>query len=291
MWCLENEELVASTPMARRLLWRLVAVANRLDPSRPTTVAGQFAKTDSDGGEAAQLREERPDALVMATEDASFISSRGEYEDQPDRGLCSSLDTGGFLERMARAHAGGVDPGTVGGMFGDHGRLTSTWKHLQEHPYLGGAFVWTGFDYRGEAVPYGWPAVNSAFGMMDLCGYPKDVYHYWRSRWSDEPVVHVLPHWNWPDRVGDEIPVHVYTNADAVELLLNGESLGVTPVDETGVLRTSVAHQPGRLDARAVRGAEVVATSFRETTGPPAAVVLTSADDTCRADGRDVVLV
>ncbi len=304
MWCLENEELIAPTAMARRLLRRLVAVANRLDPTRPTTVAGQFAKADPaymsipqvagfnyDSGDAARLREERPDVLVMATEDASFISSRGEYDDQPDRGLCSSLDTGGFLERMARARAGDVDAGTVGGMFGEHGRLTSTWSHMHEHPYLGGAFVWSGFDYRGEAVPYGWPAVNSAFGMMDLCGFPKDVYHYWRSRWSAEPVVHVLPHWNWPERIGDEIAVHVYTNADAVELLVNGESLGVTPVDGTGVLRTSVTYQPGRLDVRALRESEVVATTFRETTGPPSALALTTADDTCRADGRDVVLV
>ena len=304
MWCLENEELVAPTAMARRLLRRLVAVANRVDPTRPTTVAGQFAKADAaymsipqvagfnyDSGDAGRLRDLRPDVVAMATEDASFISSRGEYDDQPDRGLCSSLDTGGFLERMARARAGGVDAGSVGGMFGDHGRLTWTWSHLQEHPYLGGAFVWTGFDYRGEAVPYGWPAVNSAFGLMDLCGFPKDVYHYWRSRWSAEPVVHVLPHWNWPERVGEEIPVHVYTNADAVELILNDVSLGVTPVDETGVLRTSVVYQPGSLAARALRGTEVVATTFRETTGAPVAVVLTAVDDTCRADDHDVVLV
>ncbi|MHB8467312.1 MAG: sugar-binding domain-containing protein [Acidimicrobiales bacterium] len=303
MWALENEELVAQTAVGRRLLHRLVAVAAHLDPTRPSTIAGQFAKDDPDymsiapvagfnydKGSAARFRDRHPGHPVLATEDASFISTRGVYEDLPDLGLCSSHDIGSFVERMATAKDATMDAGTVGGAT-SHGRLTSTWEHLREHPYLGGAFLWTGFDYRGECVPFGWPAVNSSFGLMDMCGFPKDVAHYWRSRWSTDPVVHLLPHWNWEGREGVEITVAVYTNCDSIELVLNGRSLRTHEIDERGVLATTVAYEPGVLAARASRDGRVVAETQRATTGPPTAVVLAAADCTYRAGGRDVVVV
>ena len=302
MWCLENEELVAQTMTGRRLLRRLVADAEHLDPTRPSTVAGQFAKDDPDymsispvagfnydNGSSARFLDQHPGHPVMATEDASFVSTRGVYEDQPDLGLCSSYDVGSFVERMARANGVEMDVGTVGGAT-SHGRLTSTWEHLRSHPYLGGVFLWTGFDYRGECVPFGWPAVNSSFGLLDLCGYPKDVAHYWRSRWSTDPVVHLLPHWNWAGREGADVDVVVYTNCDSVELLLNGRSLGTHEVDDRGVFTSAVAYEAGVLVARASRDGQVVAEAERVTTGPPVAVVLAVDYATYQAGGRDVVL-
>ncbi len=305
MWCLENEELIATTPMARRLARRLVDMAHHLDPTRLTTIAGQFAKDDPrymsipdvagfnyDRGNACAYRAVHPGAPVMATEDASFVSTCGVYEDQPDLGLCSSHDTGSFIERMAAANGVGLGAGTAGGALAtEFGHLTSTWLNLLEHPYLGGVFVWTGFDYRGECVPFGWPAVTSSFGLMDLCGFPKDISHYWRSRWTDAPVLHLLPHWNWEGREGAPILVEAYTNCEAVELSLNGRSLGTSAVERDGVIHWTVGYEPGMLEARASRNGNVVASAVRETTGAPSAIELDADEPTCCAGGRDVVIV
>ena len=216
----------------------------------------------------------------------------GVYEDQPDLGLCSSHDTGSFIERMAAANGVGLGAGTAGGALAtEFGHLTSTWLNLLEHPYLGGVFVWTGFDYRGECVPFGWPAVTSSFGLMDLCGFPKDISHYWRSRWTDAPVLHLLPHWNWEGREGAPILVEAYTNCEAVELSLNGRSLGTSAVERDGVIHWTVGYEPGMLEARASRNGNVVASAVRETTGAPSAIELDADEPTCCAGGRDVVIV
>ena len=91
---------------------------------------------------------------------------------------------------------------------------------------MAGGFAWTGFDYRGEPTPYGWPSINSQFGIVDMCGFPKDNFYYYKAWWGKDPVVHVFPHWNWTGREGDEISVWVYSNLDEVELFVNGKSAG-----------------------------------------------------------------
>jgi beta-galactosidase len=100
------------------------------------------------------------------------------------------------------------------------------WVPAAENAYWLGGFVWTGFDYRGEPTPYKWPNINSHFGIMDMCGFPKNIYYYYQSWWTDKDVLHISPHWNWPDKKGQPIDVWVNTNADNVELFLNGKSLG-----------------------------------------------------------------
>ena len=304
MWSLQNEEMIEGSPMARRLLRRLVDVAHRLDPTRPTTIATGFAKGDAeylsipdvagfnyDGGASGGYRAARPGAPVMATEDSSYMSTRGVYADDVDRGFTSSYDEGGFLARAARAGGVVVDTGALGGALGtESSELASTETNRAAHPYLGGVFVWTGFDYRGECAPFGWPAVNAPYGMLDFCGFPKDVAYYWRSRWSEEPVVHVFPHWNWDELDGQVLRVVTYSNGDEVEILVNGNRVVTEKVPPTGIVTSAVTYEPGRIEVRGYRDGAVVVTCTRETTGAPVALRLSTDDHTCRAGGHDVVV-
>ena len=110
-----------------------------------------------------------------------------------------------------------------------------------------GGFVWTGFDYRGEPTPYNWPNINSHFGVMDVCGFPKNISYYYKSWWSDFDVLHISPHWNWSGKEGQPIDVWVNSNADNVELFLNGKSLGKKDMPRNSHLQWSVNYEPGNV--------------------------------------------
>src|SRR5581483_4836874 len=109
---------------------------------------------------------------------------------------------------------------------------------------------WTAFDYRGEPIPYKWPCTASHFGVMDLCGFPKDLYYYYKSWWSNEPVLHLFPHWNWQGREGEEIDVRCFTNCNEVELLLNHRSHGRKTVENNSHVAWKVKYEPGILEVR-----------------------------------------
>jgi beta-galactosidase len=184
-------------------------------------------------------------------------------------------------------------------------------------PQVLGEFVWTGFDYIGEPTPFfegrdpaDWPARSSYFGMVDLAGFAKDRYYLYQSQWTTQPMVHVLPHWNWEGREGQPIPVMAYTNADEVELFLNGKSLGrkkrfsepveipvgpnVSPDRKFLTkyrLEWQVPYQPGELKAIAYRGDKQVATDERRTAGAAARVVLSPDRATIRKDGEDLSFI
>ena len=111
---------------------------------------------------------------------------------------------------------------------------------------MSGGFVWTGFDYRGEPTPYGWPSINSQFGIVDMCGYPKDNYYYYQAWWGRNPVLQLFPHWNWEQRNGETIRVWVHSNLEEVELFLNGRSLGSQRVQPLTHLEWQVQYEPGR---------------------------------------------
>ncbi|HVZ25272.1 MAG TPA: DUF4982 domain-containing protein, partial [Sediminibacterium sp.] len=153
-----------------------------------------------------------------------------------------------------------------------------------------GGFAWTGFDYRGEPTPYSWPNVNSHFGIMDVCGFPKTVYYYYQSWWTDKDVLHIAPHWNWQGEEGKEKLVWVNTNADDVELFLNGKSLGKKTRPRNGHLSWQVRYEPGILEAVAVKNNRIIKARI-ETTGAPYQVVLTSSKTKLRADEEDATVV
>lgn len=165
---------------------------------------------------------------------------------------------------------------------------------MRNAPWMAGEFVWTGFDYIGEPTPFDWPNRSSSFGIVDINGFPKDRFYLYQSQWRSEPMVHLLPHWNWPAAfTGKPIPVWAYTNADSVELFLNGRSQGVR--GWKGVvehhLTWQVPYAPGTLRAVAMRGGKVVADDRVETTGVPARLELQVDRPAIRADGQDLAFV
>ena len=163
---------------------------------------------------------------------------------------------------------------------------------MRKAPWMAGEFVWTGFDYIGEPTPFSWPNRSSSFGIVDLAGFPKDRYYLYQSQWTSKPMVHLLPHWNWPDEFkGKNIPVWAYTNAESVELFLNDKSLGERTW--TGVndlhLTWQVPYQPGTLRAVAKKAGKIVAQDRVETAGPATKIELAADRSTINAGPQDLL--
>jgi beta-galactosidase len=150
--------------------------------------------------------------------------------------------------------------------------------------------VWTGFDYRGEPTPYGWPDINSNFGIMDVCGFPKNNFYYYQSWWTDEDILHLFPQWDWKGKEGQPIDLWCFSNCDSVELFLNGKNLGRKITERNSHLEWRVNYEPGILEAHGWRNGKMLATKV-ETTGGPAAIQLTPDHSTIFADGEDVSVV
>lgn len=165
------------------------------------------------------------------------------------------------------------------------------WKYYAARPYLAGMFIWTGFDYRGEPTPFGWPSVYSYFGMLDACGFPKDDVWYLKSWWTNKDVVHILPHWNWKGKEGQNIPVWVYSNSDEVELFQNKKSLGKKIMPRNGHLEWYVAYKPGKLVAIGYKAGKKVADDIVQTTDKPAALLATADRSVIKANKADVSVI
>src|SRR6266700_4529146 len=165
------------------------------------------------------------------------------------------------------------------------------WTFYGTREWMAGGFAWTGFDYRGEPTPYGWPSINSQFGIVDMCGFPKDNYFYYKAWWGDEPVLHLFPHWNWDEREGEIVRVWVHSNLDEVELFLNGTGQGSQKVQPLTHLEWKVKYEPGLLEARGSKNGQVVLTEKRETTGKPESIKLTADRTTIDGDGQDIAIV
>lgn len=166
-----------------------------------------------------------------------------------------------------------------------------TWHLVKTLPHVSGLFVWTGFDYLGEPTPYWWPSRSSFFGIVDLAGFPKDIYYMYKSEWTDEPVLHLFPHWNWEEGKPVDIWAY-YNNADEVELYLNGKSLGVRQkTDSTYHVSWRVPFTPGTLKAVSrLKGKEVLVKEIH-TAGEPARLVLTPDRSVIQADGSDLSFI
>jgi beta-galactosidase len=280
LWSLGNEEwAIEGNVKGARIASTMQAHARRLDPGRLTAVAisggwgGISTVVDVMGvnyikhGDTDKQHAEFPRQIIVGTEETTMQETRGVVFD--DR---------------ARAHQGPQLQGTSGN------NLYAGWQHYAARPYSAGVFFWTGFDYRGEPIPFDWPAISSQFGILDTCGFPKDSANYLRSWWTDEPVLAITPHWNWSGREGQEIPVVCYSNHEEVELFLNGRSLGRKAVPRNAFAEWKVPYAPGILEARGWRAGSVVATVRTETTGAPARLALTADRSTISADGTDVVV-
>jgi beta-galactosidase len=165
-----------------------------------------------------------------------------------------------------------------------------TWKLMKKYDYLSGMFIWTGFDYLGEPTPYGWPARSSYFGIVDLAGFPKDVYYMYQSEWTEKPVLHIFPHWNW--KQGDTIDVWVYTSGDEAELFLNEKSLGKQKKTGDALhLKWPVVYTPGTISAVAYKDGKEIMRNSVKTAGPAAKLILIPDHKEINADGTDLSFV
>ncbi|MDF9829436.1 beta-galactosidase [Parabacteroides sp. PF5-6] len=281
MYCLENEEMITPTKQGKAILRRIKDLVKHMDPTRMITMAGMAAKEDPeyvtipdvagfnyDDQDAAMHVRNIPGIRVMGTEDASFLSTRGVYIDDLKQGWCSAYDSGSYMWAiMAKDEEKDVDKGTFGGMT-SHGSLEYAWKHNRvDVPQLGGLFLWTAFDYRGEPSPTYWPQIGANFGAMDMCGFEKDAFYYWKGVWSDEPLAHVLPYWTFPGKEGQKIKVETYSNCEEVELFVNNVSQGKKKNNRGDIGKWEVIYQPGEIKLVAYNRGKAVAESVRKTFG------------------------
>ncbi len=165
--------------------------------------------------------------------------------------------------------------------------VRDAWRFVQEHPYFGGIFIWTGFDYRGEPTPFTYPAVSSQFGLMDTCGHPKEAYYFARACYAEAPMLHLLPHWNFEP--GEVVRVMTVTNCPEVELFLNGHSLGRRASDVLTQNEWQVPFEAGVLEAVAYRDGREILRTARVSAGEPVALKLMPDRRMLLDDGQDTV--
>lgn len=282
IWCLGNEEpAIQGNEKGKMIVERMKAIQHKLDPTRLCTAAmngswgeGFTYAVDVQGsnyfhiGNMDAVHKKFPDLPSLFTEEASTVMTRGIYQTDPARGFHQAYD---------RDHPG-------------WGATAQEWmRYVDTRKYIGGAFVWTGFDYGGESVMHYWPGVVSHFGILDYCGFPKDAYWYYKSWWKQEPVLHILPHWNG---IGtDSVDVHLYTNMEEVELFLNGKSLGKKQLQKYDIPAWRVKYVQGKLTAKGKKdGKKYLETMI--TTGKSASLQIVSETGTRMAgDGNDVAVL
>lgn len=280
IWSVGNEEWkIEGNVLGARITATMQAFAHRLDASRRTTVAisggwGGSSTTTAVVGynyisqsNPDEQHAKFPQQPGIGTEETTTQATRGVYTDDRDHQ---------HLAPLAKGDSGG--------------NCEMGWRYYAARPFLAGLFYWTGFDYRGEPTPFAYPAISTQYGIFDTCGFPKDSYYYLKAWWTDEPVLHVFPHWNWPDKVGQPVKVTCFSNDESVELFLNGVSLGQKDMPRNGHLEWEVVYQPGVLEARGYRDGRVVQTTKVETTGAPTKLVLTPNRTAIHADGADVAV-
>jgi beta-galactosidase len=285
LWSIGNEELQLQkdeAAMGVKIGATMVERAHQLDPTRVVSAAvndsnerGVSDALDIIGfnyqlPRPDEFHRKYPKRALYGSETGGTISTRGVYTTDP-------------LRNTAGAFNAKVAPWTE--------TAEEWWTFYGTREWEAGGFVWTGFDYRGEPVPYAWPSISSLLGVVDLCGFPKDTFYYYKAWWRKEPVLHLFPHWNFEGREGDHIPVWVYSNLDEVELFVNGQSHGSQKVPHLGHVQWNVRYEPGAIEARGSKGGTVVLMEKRETTGQPVAIRLTADRTEIDADGEDLVIL
>ncbi len=283
LWSIGNEEgWIQTNSTGKRIAQSLLAKQRALDPTRTSTYAADVPNVFEGVNEVIPVRgfnyrqfavanyhRDHPDQPIIGTEMGSTVTTRGVYQLDSLKAYLPDQDI--------------TAPWWAS-------RAEEWWQLAAPNKFWLGGFIWTGFDYRGEPTPFKWPNINSHFGVMDMCGFPKNIYYYYQSWWTDKDVLHISPHWNWPGKEGQAMDVWVNSNADDVELFLNGKSLGKKEMPRNGHLQWSVLYQPGKLSAIAYKKGKKL-TAQVETTGPAAEVVITPYKTTMLADGKDATVI
>jgi len=304
IWSIGNEIPEQGDTSALRIAPELAGIIHSLDQTRPITTANnrpdagnkivQSGAVDLVGFNYHEKQYEKfhqtfPGKKFIGTETTSALETRGYYEMPSD-----SIRRWPTRDSRPFTH-----PNGLGNVVSAYDNVSApwgstheeTWKLIKKYDYLSGMFIWTGFDYLGEPTPYTWPSRSSYFGIIDLAGFPKDVYYMYQSEWTDKPVLHIFPHWNW--KPGQTIDIWAYYNhADEVELFLNGKSLGVKKKqgDDLHVM-WRLKFEPGTLKAVSRKDGKVVLTREIHTAGAPAKIELIADRKSIKADGKDLSFI
>ncbi|WP_239544348.1 glycoside hydrolase family 2 TIM barrel-domain containing protein [Virgibacillus halotolerans] len=315
MWSIGNEIVGTDSEDGVKTAKNLVNWVKEVDTTRPTTIGEDKTRGDKENvtpinkyieeifntvdvvglnyseNNYAGYHELNPDWKFYGSETSSATRSRGVYTHPYDYNQSTEYDD--------------LQQSSYDNDYVSWGRTAEdAWKPDRDLKHIAGQFIWTGFDYIGEPTPYydSFPAKSSYFGAVDTAGFPKDIFYYYQSQWKEEPMVHILPHWNWED--GEKVRVLTYTNADKVELFLNGESIGERSyesketswgssyketTDGDTYLEWEVPFESGTLEAVAKdKNDQVIAKDKVATAGEPAEVRLTADRQVIAADGKDL---
>ena len=285
LWSVGNEEWgIEWKESGTRIAATMREYCHRYDPTRLMTVASSSGPAILIPADVAgynyivqnpveQHRKDYPQRCALGSEETTGCGTRGVYFDAINQGhmVAHNRKPNGADSLLNCIERG--------------------WKFYDERPYLAGLFYWTGFDYRGEPNPMKFPATGSQFGILDYCGFPKDEAYYLKSWWTNEPVLHILPHWNLQGHEGDSISLWVYSNCDEVELTVNGKNMGRKPMPLNGYLAWETVYQPGAVKAVGYKSGKRTLTQIVETTGAPARISLTGDRSSIQADNSDVAIV
>lgn len=280
IWSIGNEEWgLERNIVGSRVATTMQDFVKKLDPTRRVTYAhsgwgehGISTVQDVMGfnyifnGDIDKQHELYPDQPSIGTEETTSRNTRGIYIDNPAKGHLAATDR--------KPNGRSMEEGM---------------KFYAARKFLSGLFYWTGFDYRGEPNPFGWPQVVSQCGIVDLCGFPKDMFYYCKAWWSDEPVLHIFPHWNW--KIGDTVNVWAYTNCEEVDLYLNGRNLGKIKIPIHSHAEWNVIFEPGELIAQGYKKGEIIITKKLETAGAPTSLKLILDKEFIKADGEDLAII
>jgi beta-galactosidase len=302
IWSIGNEILEQWDTSGLHLTKELAQIVKNLDSTRPITSnlnapnpSNYLIKSGAldligfsyNSGSFADFLKTFPAKKFIGSETNSSLQTRGYYEMPSDSVRLWPVRwdipfTGGNPEFACSSYDNCRAP---------WGTLHETnWKLIKKYDFLSGMFMWTGFDYIGEPTPYSWPARSSYFGVIDLAGFPKDAYYFYQSEWTDKPVLHIFPHWNWKEN--DTIDVWAYTNIDEVELFLNGKSLGAKKkTEEIMHLQWKVAFQQGVLVAVGKRKGEEIKREVIKTAGEPFCLALQADRNLIKPDGSDLSFI
>ena len=299
IWSIGNEIPEQGDSTGTVIAKELAAYVRELDTTRPITSACDHPNVQNfiirSGAldligynyhqkEYAAFPQTFPGQKFISTESVSALMTRGVY-DMPSEEIRRWPVQKDWKGKMPNADNTCSSYDNVSAPWGS--THEETWKVIKKHDFMSGQFIWTGFDYLGEPTPYWWPSRSSYFGIVDLAGFPKDVYYMYQSEWTKKDVLHIFPHWNWT--AGQTVDVWAYSNAEEVELFLNNKSLGVKKKQGDDLhLMWKVPFAPGTLKAISRTGGKDVLVQEVKTAGAPAKLVVIADRSSIRADGTDL---
>lgn len=310
-WSLGNEEMnIQGTSVGVSIFNKMINIGKQIDDSRPYIIAmncgwdeiiefheengsnldlnsvNYFCLRDFDIDERVHSR--YPNMCLLSSESGATLSARGyivnetsadNLSDNGRKCIWEDKELYGKLSCYSNMYPSwGLTP-------------VESWKSHISKPYMAGLFLWTGFDYRGETYPYIWPNVVSCYGITDLCAFPKDVYYYWKSQWTNGNILHIFPHWNNPVKQGEKLKLVAYTSVDAVELFINEVSQGKKCVELNGYLSWDVIYEPGIVNAVGYKQeVEIIRTQI-QTVGKPFALKADVVNNPVFANGQDTAFI